>query len=256
MRRREFIAGLGGAAAWPLVARAQSREPMRRIGILSPLAENDPEGQARVSAFVQALQQLGWISGKNVLIDYRWANNNPDTRRRYAAEMIALAPDVILTHSSPVVSALMEANRAVPIVFALVADPVAAGYVESLARPGGNITGFTAYDYSTSGKWLELLKEVAPRLGRVAVLREAAGRNRSRNVQRHPGAGAIDWRGGTPHRSARCWRDRTRCDGFCAELRCWTDCNQQPRVNEPARLDHCARGKASPARSLQLSLLG
>jgi putative ABC transport system substrate-binding protein len=174
MRRREFIAGLGGAAAWPLVARAQSREPMRRIGILSPLAENDPEGQARVSAFVQALQQLGWISGKNVLIDYRWANNNPDTRRRYAAEMIALAPEVILTHSSPVVSALMEANRAVPIVFALVADPVAAGYVESLARPGGNITGFTAYDYSTSGKWLELLKEVAPRLGRVAVLREAA----------------------------------------------------------------------------------
>jgi ABC-type uncharacterized transport system substrate-binding protein len=128
----------------------------------------------RVSAFVQALQQLGWISGKNVLIDYRWANNNPDTRRRYAAEMIALAPEVILTHSSPVVSALMEANRAVPIVFALVADPVAAGYVESLARPGGNITGFTAYDYSTSGKWLELLKEVAPRLGRVAVLREAA----------------------------------------------------------------------------------
>ena len=147
---------------------------MRRIGILSPLAENDPEGQTRVSAVVQALQQLGWISGKNVLIDYRWANNNPDTRRRYAAEMIALAPDVILTHSSPVVSALMEVNRAVPIVFALVADPVAAGYVESLARPGGNITGFTAYDYSTSGKWLELLKEVAPRLGRVAVLREAA----------------------------------------------------------------------------------
>ena len=174
MKRREFITMLGSAAAWPTVARAQSREPMRRIGILSPLAENDPEGQARVSAFVQALQQLGWISGKNVLIDYRWANNNPDTRRRYAAEMIALAPDVILTHSSPVVSALMEANRSVPIVFALVADPVAAGYVESLARPGGNITGFTAYDYSTSGKWLELLKEVAPRLGRVAVLREAA----------------------------------------------------------------------------------
>ena len=174
LKRREFVTLLGGAVvAWPLAARAQPREPMRRVGILTPLAENDQEGQARVSASVQELQQLGWIAGKNVTIDYRWANS-PETMRRRAAELIALAPDVILTSSSPAVAALLEASRTIPIVFALTADPVAAGYVESLARPGGNTTGFTAFDYSISGKWLELLKEVAPRVARVAVLREAA----------------------------------------------------------------------------------
>jgi len=174
MRRREFITLIGGAAAaWPLTARAQQPERMRRIGILSPLAESDPEGQARLSTVVQTLQQLGWVAGKNVLIDYRWANTH-ETMRRSASELVALAPDVILTHSSPGVAAVLETTRTVPVVFAVVADPVAAGYVESLARPGSNATGFSAYEYSTGGKWLELLKEVAPRLARVAVVREAA----------------------------------------------------------------------------------
>jgi putative ABC transport system substrate-binding protein len=174
MRRRDLIAGIAGsAAAWPAVAYAQQSDRMQRVGILTPLAENDPEGQARLTASVQALQQLGWVAGKNILIDYRWANT-PETMRRSASELVALAPDVILTHSSPGIAAVLETTRTVPVVFALVADPVAAGYVESLARPGGNATGFSPWEYSTGGKWLELLKEIAPRLTRVAVIREAA----------------------------------------------------------------------------------
>ena len=143
MRRREFITLLGGAAAaWPLAARAQQRERMRRIGVLLPAAADDPEAQARVAAFLQGLQQLGWTIGRNVRIDYRWAATNADRIRRHAAELVALAPDVILAAGSPAVAALQQATRTVPIVFASVADPVGAGFVESLARPGGNATGF------------------------------------------------------------------------------------------------------------------
>ena len=173
MRRREFIAALGAAASsvsWPLAVRAQER--VRRIGVLTPWHANDTEAQSRVTAFTQALQQLGWTGGQNVRIDYRWGGGNADTMRKYAAELVALAPDVILGLSSAATAPLLEATRTVPIVFAGVADPVAAGYVESLARPGGNATGFTVYEYSIGGKWLELLKEVAPRVTRVAVLRE------------------------------------------------------------------------------------
>jgi putative tryptophan/tyrosine transport system substrate-binding protein len=173
MKRRAFITLLGGAAAWPLAARAQQPERIRRIGVLTPWAANDEEAQDRVTAFVQALQQLGWTVGQNVRIANRWGDGKLDTTRKYAAELVALAPDVILALSSGAVAPLLEVNRTVPIVFAGIADPVAAGYVESLARPGGNATGFTVYEYSIGGKWLELLKEVAPRVTRVAVLREA-----------------------------------------------------------------------------------
>jgi ABC-type uncharacterized transport system substrate-binding protein len=174
MRRREFITLLGGAAAtWPLTARAQQPERMRRIGVLTPWASNDAEAQDRVTAFVQTLQQLGWSVGQNVRIDYRWGDGKADITRKYATELGALAPDVILALSSAAVAPLLEASRTVPIVFAGVADPVAAGYVESLARPGGNVTGFTIYEYSIGGKWLELLKEISPRVTRAAVLREA-----------------------------------------------------------------------------------
>jgi putative ABC transport system substrate-binding protein len=173
LKRREFVTLLGGAIAWPTAARAQQGERLRRIGVLTPLPENDAEGHARVTAFVDALRQLGWADEQNIRIDYRWAGNT-ETMRKHAAELVGLAPDVIMTNSSPALAALLDASRAVSIVFALVADPVAAGYVESLARPGGNVTGFAGYDYSMSGKWLELLKEVAPRVERVAVLREAA----------------------------------------------------------------------------------
>src|SRR5262245_55218034 len=173
LKRREFITLLGGAAAWPVGARAQQRERMRRIGVLTPWASNDAEAQDRVTAFVQALQRLGWIDGQNVRIDYRWGEGKADTTKKYAAELVALGPDVILALSSAAIAPLLEASRTVPIVFAGVADPVAAGYVESLARPGGNVTGFTVYEYSIGGKWLELLKEIAPRVTRAAVLREA-----------------------------------------------------------------------------------
>ena len=173
MRRREFIMLLGGAAAaWPLSARAQQGERMRRIGVLTPWPTNDAEARDRTTAFAQALQQLGWIDGQNVRIEYRLGDGKADTMRKFAAELAALAPDVILALSSAATAPLLEATRTVPIVFAGVADPVAAGYVESLARPGGNATGFTLYEYSIAGKWLELLKEIAPSVTRAAVLRD------------------------------------------------------------------------------------
>ncbi|SRR5258708_33381103 len=175
MNRREFITLLGGAAAaWPLVARAQQPDRVRRIGALLPWPADDAEGQSRLTTFAQALQQLGWTVGQNVRIDYRWGDGKADTMRRNAAELVALAPDVILASSSGAVAPLLQATRTVPIVFTAVADPVGAGYVDSLARPGGNTTGFTIYEYSISGKWLELIKEIAPRVTRAAVLRDPA----------------------------------------------------------------------------------
>ena len=174
MRRREFISLLGGAAvAWPLAARAQQTERMRRVGLFTNLAADDAESQARNAAFLQALQQLGWTNGANVRIDFRFGAGDAERNRRYASELVALAPDVIVATGSPVVEPLRQATRSVPIIFLQITDPVGAGLVASLARPGGNITGFTNYEYSMSGKWLELLKEAAPRLTRLAVLREA-----------------------------------------------------------------------------------
>jgi putative tryptophan/tyrosine transport system substrate-binding protein len=171
MRRRAFIALLGGAASWPLVARAQQAERVKRIGVLFVQRAGDPEGQARLGAFVQALRQSGWIEGGNVRIDARWAADDAE-RQRCAQELVALAPDVILASASQSVAALQRLTRSIPIVFANVIDPVGAGFVKSLARPGGNTTGFTAFEYSISGKWLELLREMAPRVTRVAVLRD------------------------------------------------------------------------------------
>jgi putative ABC transport system substrate-binding protein len=170
--RREFITLLGGAATWPLAASAQQPDRMRRIGVLMNLAADDAEGQARIAAFVQALQRLGWSDGRNVRIDYRWAAGDAGRFHKYAEELLALVPDVILASATPSIQALQQATRTVPIVFAIVADPVGAGFVDSLARPGGNVTGFTPFEYGMSGKWLELLKELAPRVTRVAVLRD------------------------------------------------------------------------------------
>jgi ABC-type uncharacterized transport system substrate-binding protein len=175
MRRRELITLLGGAAAaWPLAALAQQGERIRRIGVLHSLASDDPEGQARLTAFVQGLQELGWTDGRNVRIDYRWAAGDAERARRYAAELVALAPDVILAHGGSIVPSLLQATRTVPIVFTQTPDPVGAGFVNSLARPGGNVTGFTGFEYGISAKWLELLKEIAPRVTRAAVIRDAA----------------------------------------------------------------------------------
>jgi putative tryptophan/tyrosine transport system substrate-binding protein len=172
VRRRRFITLLGGAAAWPLAARAQQPSGMRRVGVLMALYADDPAGQARIGAFQEGLQQLGWIVGRNVRIDTRWGANDPDRSRRNAVELVALAPDVILAGGSVNMGSLLQATRAVPIVFVLVPDPVGAGYVDSLARPGGNTTGFVPFEYGISGKWLELLKEIAPGMTRVAVLRD------------------------------------------------------------------------------------
>jgi putative ABC transport system substrate-binding protein len=174
MRRREFITLLGGAAAaWPLAAQAQQPERMRRIGILLAATADDAEFQAWVGAFLQALALLGWTIGRNVRIDTRWATANAGEIRRHAAELAALAPDVILAHGASSVGPLLQATRTVPIVFPIVSDPVAAGFVESLARPGGNATGFMSTEYSMGGKWLELLKQTAPGVTRAAVLRDA-----------------------------------------------------------------------------------
>src|SRR6516162_1942138 len=174
MKRRAFITLLGGAAAWPLAARAQQGKRMRHIGVLKPYAANDPQAQMRNAAFLQGLQQLGWTVGNSVQIDYRWSAGNEDDTRKYAMELVALAPDVIFTSGSAAVEPLRRATRTVPIVFAIAPDPVGAGFVESLARPGGNITGFSPWEYGIGAKWLELLKQIAPSVTRVAVLRDPA----------------------------------------------------------------------------------
>ena len=173
MRRREFITLLGGAAAWPFAARAQQAERVRCIGVLMNTAADDPEGQARKTAFVQALQQFGWTDGRNGRIETRWGTD-AGTTRRYVAELVALAPDVIVAAGSAAMAALQQTTRTVPIIFVTIIDPVGAGFVESLARPGGNVTGFSLFEYGLSGKWLELLKEIAPGVMRVAVLRDTA----------------------------------------------------------------------------------
>ena len=176
MQRREFIGLVGSAATWPLAARAQQSEPMRRIGVLMNRVAGDPEGRARVAAFQHGLQQFGWTDGRNVRIDIRWGEDDADRERQYAAELVALAPDVILAAGTQGVAALQRVTRTLPIVFVGVGDPVGAGFVDSLARPGGNTTGFMVYEYSLSGKWLELLKEIAPSVTRAAVLRDPDSR--------------------------------------------------------------------------------
>jgi putative tryptophan/tyrosine transport system substrate-binding protein len=172
VRRREFISLIGTAAACPLAARAQQGERVRRIGVLLPATADDAEFQARVGAFLQGLQQSGWSIGRNVRIDTRWATANGADIRRHAAELAALAPDVILAHGTSTVAPLLQVTRTVPIVFPVASDPVGAGFVDSLARPGGNVTGFMTSEYSMSGKWLELLKQIAPSVTRAAVLRD------------------------------------------------------------------------------------
>jgi putative tryptophan/tyrosine transport system substrate-binding protein len=171
MRRREFIALVGAAAAWPLAARAQQPDRMRRIGVLMAHPENDPEFQAYVAAFRDGLQKLGWTEGRNIRIDARWgALDDAEARQRSAMELIALKPDLIVTQNTPPTASMLQQTRTIPVVFVVVADPVGSGFVESLARPGGNATGFTIMEPTTTGKWLALLKEIAPRVNRAAFL--------------------------------------------------------------------------------------
>jgi putative tryptophan/tyrosine transport system substrate-binding protein len=172
MRRRKFITLLGGAAAaWPMATRAQQRQRMRRVGVLMNLAADDPQAAPRIAAFAQALGELGWAVGRNVQLDYRWGAGDIERYRKYAAELIALAPDVVMGVGVLIAQSLLQASRSVPIVFVSVTDPVNAGIVQTLARPGGNATGFLTLEYGMSTKWLELLKDVSPRLSRVGVMR-------------------------------------------------------------------------------------
>jgi putative tryptophan/tyrosine transport system substrate-binding protein len=192
MQRREFIILLGGtAAAWPLTVRAQQGERVRRVGVLMPFTATNPEGQARNALFEKSLRELGWKVGRDLQIDYYWPGGEAATIRRDAAELVALAPDVILSVGSSTTGLLLQATNTIPIVFVNLADPVGAGFVQSLARPGGNATGFTNYEYSMSGKWVELLKQIAPNVTRVAVIRDptlAAGIG-----QFNPVGGAVAW---------------------------------------------------------------
>jgi putative ABC transport system substrate-binding protein len=170
MRRRDFVSLMGGIGAWPLAARAQRRERMRRIGVLMHLAAHDPVGQSRLAAFLQGLQEAGWAVGRNVTIDVRWAAADVEAMKRFAKELVALQPDLIFTSSTPATAAMVQATRTIPVIFVLVADPVGGGYVASLPRPGGNVTGFAPIVASLGGKWAELLKEIAPRIARVTLL--------------------------------------------------------------------------------------
>jgi putative ABC transport system substrate-binding protein len=174
MKRREFITLLGGAAAWPLAARAQQLERTRRIGVLIQVAEGDPQARIEIAAFLRALQELGWSEGRNLRVDTRWGGGDADRIRKYAAELVALAPEVVLALGGTVVGTLQQASGTVPIVFVNVTDPVGRGYVASLAQPVGNATGFTSFEFGMGGKWLEALKEIAPRVTRAAVLRDPA----------------------------------------------------------------------------------
>ena len=196
MRRREFVSLFGAAVAWPIAARAQQAERVRRIGVLTNLAADDPEGQVRNTAFAQALAQLGWTVGQNLRIENRWAAADAERIGRYARDLVALAPDVILATGAAGVAPLLQATRTVPVVFVAVPDPVGAGFVASLARPGGNATGFTTFEFGVSIKWLELLKQIAPGVTRVAVLRDPRHIRRDRPVRRNPVRGAVGRSGG------------------------------------------------------------
>jgi putative ABC transport system substrate-binding protein len=171
MRRRDLIKGIAGStAAWPLAVRAQQKEPLRSIGMLMPFAETDPEGKDRVTAFLQEFRKLGWIEGRNIRIDHRWAAGDPNLMRAYASELVGLKPDIIVCQNAPIVAALLKETRAIPILFTQVTDPVGNHFVQTLARPGGNITGFTNFEFSMGSKWIELLKEVDQRVVRVAII--------------------------------------------------------------------------------------
>ena len=232
MRRRDFITLLGSVVAeWPLAARAQQPEKLRRIGVLMSRAAHDPQGQARLAAFQQALLQLGWAEGRNVRMDVRWTAGVAEQLHKYAEELVALMPDAILTDGAVGVSALQGATRSVPIVFVAAPDPVGAGFVKSLARPGGNTTGFTSFEYAIGAKWLELLKEIAPSVTRAAVLRDptiAAGIGQFAAIQ---AVGSIAMELSVVDlRAGRC--------GICGQPERWADYDSRTVWSEPSQCDH------------------
>ena len=253
MNRREFITLLGGAVAmWPLPGRAQQGDRMRRIGALLNLAADDPMGQARVAAFVQGLQAAGWSDGRNVRIDTRWAAADPGNYRKYAAELIALGPDVVLASTTAAVAQLQQASRTVPIVFVSAIDPVGSGLITSMARPGGNVTGFVIFEYALAAKWLELLKEIAPGVKRVAALRDATVASGIGQFATIQAAGSVDM-----ELSAIDLRDAGEIERAIAERATseWrTDPDGEPVRDEPSGAARRAGGPAQAALRLPLPL--
>ena len=239
------------ASRWPLAARAQQPERVRRIGVLTPFPADDAEGHARLTAFTQALQQSGWTVGQNIRIDYRWSPGNPATIRKQATELVALEPDVVLALTTAAVGPLLEASRTVPIVFVTVADPVGAGFVETLARPGGNATGFTPYEYSISGKWLELLKEIAPRVTRAAVLHDtsiAVGLAQFGAIQAVAPSLGMELR---PVDVSDAGEIERALAAFAQGSNGWYDRDRKPFGCHPSRPDHRLGRQASLASGLQ-----
>jgi hypothetical protein len=249
MRRRDFIRLLGGTASWPLAAHAQPAERMRRIGMLFQATKSDLEFEPRLKALLDGLAQFGWTEGRNLQLEYRWAGGNVDEIRRHAAELVVLAPDVLVAAGSAAVGALQQATRTIPIVFAMAGDPVGAGFVESLARPGGNITGFATFEYAIGAKWLALLKDVSPRTNRVAVLRDPAC-GWARATRRDTNRGAFCWYGGHSDQRARAGRDRACRYSVRAIFERRSDCHGKLVGTTAPRLDHLARGPAQTTRGL------
>jgi putative ABC transport system substrate-binding protein len=256
MRRRDFIKVVPGSAiAWPFAVRAQQQDRMRRVGVLLPTATDNAVFQARMAAFLGGLQQLGWTDGRNVRIDTRWYAGDTDLIRKYAVELVALGPDVVMAFGSNAVPPLQQVTRTIPIVFALVADPVGAGYVESLAQPGGNVTGFTTFEYAIGGKWLELVKEIAPRTTRVAVLRDsaiAAGPAEFGAIQALAPSLGVELR---PVDMRDAGEIERAIHGVRGEFQRWPDNNCKQHGDDSSRADHCARGAAPITRCLLFPLL-
>ena len=251
--RREFITLLGGAAAaWPVAARAQQAERMRRIGVLMNTAADDTVFQTRLGAFLQGLALLGWSIGRNVQIEIRWSGGKADDARRYAAELARWRRTYYGVSS---VRPLLQATPTVPIVFLIASDPVGAGLVDSVARPGGNATGFMSFEYTLSGKWLELLKEIAPGVTRVAVLQDPTQGPRSQRVCRHTGGGAVARGGSNASQRARRARDRPRRRRLRANLERWSDRDRERVVERSSQADHHACGPAQTACDLLRTLL-
>ena len=255
IKRREFIAGLGSAAAWPLVARAQQPERMRRIGVLMNCASDDPEGQARVGAFLQGLQETGWSLGRNVRIDYRWGVGDADLYRRNAAELVALAPDVILASGATAAAALQQVTRTVPIVFASAIDPVGRGVIANLARPDGNATGFMNFEFSMSGKWLELLKQIAPQRdasGGPSRPRRSAGTSQFAAIQAVAPSFGVEL---SPHRCRDADEIERAVAAFARAPNGGLIVTSGTQLVHAPRVDHRAGGPSPIARGLPVPLL-
>lgn len=253
MRRRKFMALLGGASLWSLATRAQQPDRTRRIGVLMNRSANDPDGQTRLSAFQQSLQQLGWNDGRNVRIDTCWGADDVDRERRCAAELVALTPDVVLASGTLGIAALQQVTHSTQIVFVAVADPVSQGFVDSLSRPGGNITGFMLFEFSFGGKWLQLLKQIAPNVTRAAVFRDPAVIS---NMPEFAAIQAMAQSLGVEVKHARCRGNRERHHDLCP-LSEWRPNFYNERVGVGlSRSDHHARGPAQAACNLPLPLHG